>query len=141
MENLYTSCLEWIISRAPSSLNEGIVIDECDKVGYQPAIQLLLTLVTHSSNTIRQKALTDFEMLANMDPSNGVQIMMHPSFHPWLLDLLLPYQQLHTKYGGSAVFDIGCKLHTVLLKNACLSAEEEAYKKINFVARWPSILQ
>jgi hypothetical protein len=141
MENLYTSCLEWIISRAPSSLNEGIVIDECDKVGYQPAIQLLLTLVTHSNNTIRQKALTDFEMLANMDPSNGVQIMMHPSFHPWLLDLLLPYQQLHTKHGGSAVFDIGCKLHTVLLKNACLSAEEEAYKKINFVARWPSILQ
>lgn len=38
LENLYTSCLEWIISRAPSSLNENIVIDECDKVGYQPAI-------------------------------------------------------------------------------------------------------
>lgn len=34
LENLYTSCLEWIISRAPSSLYENIVIDECDKVGY-----------------------------------------------------------------------------------------------------------
>ena len=34
MENLYTSCLEWIISRAPSSLYENIVIDECDKIGY-----------------------------------------------------------------------------------------------------------
>jgi len=38
LENLYTSCLEWIISRAPSSLYENIVIDEVDKVGYQPAI-------------------------------------------------------------------------------------------------------
>lgn len=34
LENLYTSCLEWIISRAPSSLYENIVIDECDKIGY-----------------------------------------------------------------------------------------------------------
>jgi hypothetical protein len=32
LENLYTSCLEWIISRAPSTLYENIVIDECDKV-------------------------------------------------------------------------------------------------------------
>lgn len=34
LENLYTSCLEWIISRAPSSLYENIVIDEVDKIGY-----------------------------------------------------------------------------------------------------------
>jgi hypothetical protein len=53
LENLYTSCLEWIISRAPSSLNDNIVIDECDKIGYQPAISLFLTLVTYSNNNIR----------------------------------------------------------------------------------------
>jgi hypothetical protein len=40
-----------------------------------------------------------------------------------------------------AVYDIGCKLHTVLLKIACINSEEEAYKKINFIARWPSIIQ
>lgn len=34
LENLYTSCLEWIISRAPSSLYENNVIDEYDKVEY-----------------------------------------------------------------------------------------------------------
>ena len=39
-----------------------------------------------------------------------------------------------------AVYDIGCKLHTLLLKNACTSAEEEGYKKLNFVARWPAII-
>jgi hypothetical protein len=38
LENLYTSCLEWIIQRAPSSLYENIVIDECDKVTNFPAI-------------------------------------------------------------------------------------------------------
>jgi hypothetical protein len=49
----------------------------------------------------------------------------------------------YSKLQGSAlaVFDIGCKLHTLLLKNACVSSDEEAYKKLNFVARWPSILQ
>lgn len=53
LENLYTSCLEWIISRAPSSLYENNVIDEYDKVEYQPALQLLMTLVTYSNNIIR----------------------------------------------------------------------------------------
>jgi hypothetical protein len=71
--------------------------------------------------------------------------MMLPQFHTWLLDLLLPYQDMANKYSklqGSAlaVYDIGCKLHTILLKNGCFNSEEEAYKKINFVARWPSIL-
>jgi hypothetical protein len=49
----------------------------------------------------------------------------------------------YSKLQGSAlaVYDIGCKLHTLLLKNACVSSDEEAYKKLNFVARWPSILQ
>jgi hypothetical protein len=122
------------------------VIDECDKVSFLPAIQLLMTLVTYSNNLIRQRALTDLEMLAKWDSSNGVQIMMLPQFHTWLLDLLMPYQDMANKYSklqGSAlaVYDIGCKLHTILLKNACTNSEEEAYKKINFVARWPSILQ
>ncbi len=40
-----------------------------------------------------------------------------------------------------AVYDIGCKLHTLLLRNACTNSEEEAYKKINFVIRWPMIVQ
>lgn len=72
--------------------------------------------------------------------------MMMPQFHNWLLELLMPYQDMANKYSqlqGSAlaVYDIGCKLHTVLLKIACINSEEEAYKKINFIARWPSIIQ
>ena len=31
-------------------------------------------------------------------------------------------------------------MHTLLLRNACTSPEEEAYKKLNFLARWPLIL-
>jgi hypothetical protein len=91
LENIYTSCLEWIITRGPSSLYENIVIDECDKVNNRPALQLLMTLVTSSNNMIRQRALTDLEMLSKWDPNNGVQIMMLPQFHSWLLDLLMPY--------------------------------------------------
>jgi hypothetical protein len=104
-----------------------------------------MTLVTYSNNLIRQRALNDLEMLAKWDHSNGVQIMVHPQFHGWLLDLLMPYQDLANKYskleGSSlAVYDIGCKLHTLLLRNSCMSSEEEAYKKVNFLARWPNII-
>lgn len=107
-------------------LNENIVIDDCDKVGYQPAISLLLTLVTYSNNKIRQQALNDLLQLTTVEPTNGIQIMMHPMFHSWLLDLLMPYQDMANKYHkmsdqAQAVYDIGCKLHTVLLKNACIS--------------------
>ena len=37
-----------------------------------------MTLVTYSNNLIRQRALTDLEMLAKWDSSNGMQIMMLP---------------------------------------------------------------
>ena len=40
-----------------------------------------------------------------------------------------------------AVYDIGCKLHSLLLKNACINPEEDAYKKINFLVRWPQIIE
>jgi len=37
---------------------------------------------------------------------------------------------------------MGCKLHTLLLKNACISGDEEqAFKKVNFLSRWPSIAE
>lgn len=58
----------------------------------------------------------------------------------------MPYQEILSKNQGKlseqamAVYDIGCKLHTHLLKNSCINSEEEAYKKINFVARWPQIV-
>jgi hypothetical protein len=105
-----------------------------------------MNLVTNSNNIIRQRALTDLEMLSKWDSNNGVQMMMLPQFHSWLLDLLMPYQEILSKNKGKlseqamAVYDIGCKLHTHLLKNSCINSEEEAYKKINFVARWPQIV-
>ena len=73
-------------------------------------------------------------------------MMKQPQFHPWLLELLMPYQEISNRNLGKlseqamAVYDIGCKLHTHLLKNSCINSEEEAYKMINFVARWPSIV-
>lgn len=37
---------------------------------------------------------------------------------------------------------MGCKLHTLLLKNACVSPDEdEGFKKLNLFTRWPAVLQ
>jgi len=36
---------------------------------------------------------------------------------------------------------MGCKLHTNLILNSCQSPEEEAYKKLNFLVRWPALVQ
>ena len=57
LENLYTSCLEWILNRAPSSLYQNIVIDDFDKISFTPALSLLMTLVSYSNNLVRQKSL------------------------------------------------------------------------------------
>ena len=35
---------------------------------------------------------------------------------------------------------MGCKLHTLLLKNSFTNPEEEAHKRINYIARWPQIV-
>lgn len=82
---------------------------------------------------------------ARWDSHNSTQILFHPQFHYWLLDLLMPYQDLTASYinlhgSALAVYDMGCKLHTLLLKTACMNPEEDAYKKLNFIARWPQVI-
>jgi hypothetical protein len=32
---------------------------------------------------------------------------------------------------------MGCKLHTLLLSNSCRNPEEEAFKKLNMISRYP----
>ena len=78
LENLYTSCLEWILNRAPSSLYTSLVIDDFDKICFSPALSLLMTLVANSNNLLRQKALQDLHMLAKWDSYNGTRILSHP---------------------------------------------------------------
>ena len=53
LENLYTSCLEWLLNRAPSTLFNTLMIDDNDKIAFQPALQILMTLVSYSNNLVR----------------------------------------------------------------------------------------
>ncbi len=53
LENLYTSCLEWILNRAPSSLFKTMTVDDYDKITFLPAMQVLMILVSHSNNLVR----------------------------------------------------------------------------------------
>jgi hypothetical protein len=40
------------------------MIDDYDKIMFQPAMQILMILVTYSNNMVRQRALQDMFMLA-----------------------------------------------------------------------------
>lgn len=71
LENLYTSCLEWILNRVPQGLFKNLMIDDYDKITFLPAMQVLMKLVTHSNNMMRQRALQDMFMLAQWDSQNG----------------------------------------------------------------------
>jgi hypothetical protein len=55
----------------------------------------------------------------------------------------MTYQQYTDEQDESyrAVYDMGCKLHTLLLTNSCLNPEVEAFKKLNMVARYPLTIQ
>ena len=104
-----------------------------------------MTLVTYSNNLVRQRALQDFHTLAQLDPQNGQILLEHPKFHSWLLELLMPYQDftaVHSVLSESsrAVYDMGCKLHTLLLRNACTNPEEDGNKRINLLTRWPAMI-
>ena len=34
LENLYTSCLEWLLNRSPSGLFKNLIIDDYDKITF-----------------------------------------------------------------------------------------------------------
>ena len=53
LENLYTSCLEWLLNRSPNGLFKNLIIDDYDKITFQPALQILMTLVSYSNNLVR----------------------------------------------------------------------------------------
>ena len=138
--NLYTSCLEWILNRVPQGLFKTLMIDDYDKITFLPAMQVLMKLVTHSNNMVRQRALQDMFMLAQWDSQNGQVILQHYVFHSWLLELLMPYQSDRSTDSAKAVYDMGTKLHTLLLKNACINPDEEdGFKKVNLLVRWPAV--
>jgi len=64
LENLYTSCLEWLLNRSPNNLFKTMIIDDYDKITFEPALQILMTLVSYSNNLVRQRALQDLHTLA-----------------------------------------------------------------------------
>ena len=57
LENLYTSCLEWLLNRSPNGLCQNLIIDDYDKITFPPALHILMTLVSYSNNLVRQRAL------------------------------------------------------------------------------------
>ena len=67
LENLYTSCLEWMLNRSPTNLFKTLIIDDYDKITFEPALQILMTLVSYSNNLVRQRALQDLHTLAQLD--------------------------------------------------------------------------
>ena len=81
----------------------------------------------------------DFYMLSQWDKNNGHLLLFHQKFHGWLLDLLLPYQYYIDEQDENcrAVYDMGCKLHTLLLTNSSLNPEYDTFKKLNFISRYP----
>ena len=57
----------------------------------------------------------------------------------------MPYQDFNLAHSvlsesSRAVYDMGCKLHTLLLKNACQNPEEVGFKRINLLSRWPAYI-
>lgn len=137
--NLYTSCLEWILDKPISTLDSQLMIDDYDKIQYPAAIELIINLVSQSNDLLRQRALMDFYMLSQWDKNNGHLLLFHQKFHGWLLDLLLPYQYYIDEQDENcrAVYDMGCKLHTLLLTNSSLNPEYDTFKKLNFISRYP----
>lgn len=142
IEALYVSILEWLLNRSPSNLNEPLMIDDSDEINNPNVLIICFNLIKHSNDLLKQKALQDFQMLAKLNKSNCYHILENKFFHPWILDLLLPYQMSlsQEKLVGSsmAVYDIGSKLHTIVMVHSLINETKNRF--ILYLARWPLIL-
>jgi hypothetical protein len=142
IEALYSSILEWLLSRSPSNLNEPLMIDDSDEIQNPNVLIICFNLIKHSSDLLKQKALQDFQMLCKLNKSNCTHIIENKFFHPWILELLLPYQMnlSQEKLTGSsmAVYDIGTKLHTIVMVHSLVNEAKNRF--ILYLARWPLIL-
>lgn len=92
IESLYVSILEWMLSRSPSNLNEPLMIDDSDEINNPNVLIILFNLIKYSTDLLKQKALQDFQMLAKLNKQNCYHFLESKFFHPWILNLLLPYQ-------------------------------------------------
>lgn len=142
IEALYVSILEWLLNRSPSNLNEPLMIDDSDEINNSNVLILCFNLIKHSNDLLKQKALQDFQMLAKLNKHNCYHLLENKFFHPWILELLLPYQLslAQDKLVGSsmAVYDIGCKLHTIVMMHSLINETNNRF--ILYLARWPLIL-
>lgn len=142
IEVLYISILEWMLNRSTSNLNEPLMIDDSDEINNSNVLIILFNLIKNSNDILKQKALQDFQMLAKLNKTNCAHIIENKFFHPWILDLLLPYQitLANDSLNGSAmvVYDIGSKLHTLVLLYSLQNEPKNRF--IHYLARWPLIL-
>ena len=142
IESLYVSILEWMLSRSPSNLNEPLMIDDSDEINNPNVLIILFNLIKYSNDLLKQKALQDFQMLAKLNKMNCYHFLESKFFHPWILNLLLPYQislSCNTLVGPSfAVYDIGKKLHSIVLTHSMVNETKNRFAL--YMARWPLIL-
>lgn len=142
IEALYISILEWMLNRSPSNLNEPLMIDDSDEINNSNVLIICFNLIRHANDLLKQKALQDFQMLSKLNKSNCTHIIENKFFHPWILELLLPYQMSlsQEKLTGSsmAVYDIGTKLHTIVMVHSLTNEAKNRF--ILYLARWPLIM-
>ena len=142
IEALYVSLLEWMLNRSTSTLSEPLMIDDSDEINNSNVLIICFNLIKHSNDLLKQKALQDFQMLAKLNKINCAHIIENKFFHPWILELLLPYQislSNDSLSGPSmAVYDIGSKLHTLVLLHSLLNEPRNRF--LYYLARWPLIL-
>ena len=130
-EGIYNALIEWLLHKQPSHLLGNVTIDDTDKISCVEVLPIMIKFYKFADEPGKQKMMQDLYILLKWNQSNCSSILQFPEFHFFLLDILYDYQILlytnELEAHATAIWELGTKSHTVLLKHA-LMREHEGYK-------------
>ncbi len=130
-EGIYNALIEWLLHKQPSQLLGSVAIDDTDKISCVEVLPVMIKFYKNADEPGKQKMMQDLYILLKWNQSNCSSILQSTDFHFFLLDILYDYQILlytnELEAHATAIWELGTKSHTVLLKHA-LYKESEGYK-------------
>ncbi|CAG9332437.1 unnamed protein product [Blepharisma stoltei] len=109
------------------------IIDDSDHIESKSGLTLLQEIVSRASLELKHKAMQDMLMLTKWNSSNSSILAQDADWHYWLLNLLFETPEHQDE--GIAIFDLGSRIHTIVMKQAML-ADEEGWKHIRRLIYW-----
>ncbi len=138
-EPLYTSLLEWLLNKAPASIEGSVMIDDTDQIKSINVVFIILRLFRQVPESVKQKMIQDLYMLIKCNLQNCELVLQYTEFQYFLLDTLYRYQislyEAELQGDSIAIWEITTKTYILLIKHSLLN-EPLGWKNLQKLFIW-----